>query len=59
LDIKIFGSSIVGGDLQIPAFHKTFLEGQIERTGYVVTSGSDFSAVVSEDITAPLGWLIE
>jgi Double-GTPase 1 len=59
LVVKIFGVSIVGGDLEAdPDFRQRFLEGDLNTAGYVVT---EINGVMREeqDLTLPLAWLAE
>jgi hypothetical protein len=59
LDLKSFGVSIVGGDLEAdPDFRKKFLEGDINNAGYVVTE-VDGATREDHDLTLPLAWLAE
>lgn len=59
LDIKFFGSSVVGGDLEAdPAFRQRFFEGDLNDSGYVV---QEVDGKVDEelDLTLPIAWLAE
>lgn len=58
LNIKIFGCSIVGGDLDIPEFVTTFLNEEIEKSGYVIMKNSDDTYSETKDITQPINWLL-
>lgn len=58
LDIKIFGSSIVGGDLNVNAFIDEFFDQNINNTGYIVEQGTDGNISKSGDITKPINWLL-
>ncbi|MGQ0699902.1 MAG: hypothetical protein ACT4PZ_16870 [Panacagrimonas sp.] len=56
LDIALFGTSVVGGDLsKDPKFRDAFLEKRIEQSGFVV----DAAGQRHDDITLPVAWLIE
>ena len=59
LDIKLFGTSVVGGDLEAdPAFRQRFFEGDLNTSGYVV---QEIDGKVREelDLTLPIAWLAE
>lgn len=59
LDIKVFGMSVVGGDLEEdPEFKEEFLNKGFSGSGYVVT---EINGVLEwdPDITLPVAWLIE
>jgi hypothetical protein len=59
LEVKVFGISVVGGDLKDdPDFRKKFFEGDFDTAGYVVKQAD---GVVSEeqDLTLPIAWLVE
>ena len=58
LKIKVFGSSIVGGDLKVDDFVKAFLNGNIDDSGYIVSTGTNNETVKTEDITEPINWLL-
>ncbi|WDH19918.1 hypothetical protein [Pseudomonas chlororaphis] len=56
LDIKVFGVSIVGGDLNDdPTFRAQYLEKHISEQGYVSVQESD-SVQTVEDVTLPIAW---
>jgi hypothetical protein len=59
LKVKVFGVSVVGGDLQAdPDFRQKFLESDFDTAGYVV---EEIDSVVREepDLTMPIAWLAE
>jgi hypothetical protein len=59
LDIKLFGTSVVAGDLEAdPAFRQRFFEGDLNTSGYVV---QEIDGKVREelDLTLPIAWLAE
>jgi hypothetical protein len=59
LEVKIFGVSVVGGDLEVdPDFRQEFLNGDIDTAGYVV---EQIEGVVRDvhDLTLPIAWLAE
>lgn len=58
LNIKVFGSSIVGGNLDVVDFMQQFLKGDIDDSGYIVMDGQGYSHERPLDITEPLKWLI-
>lgn len=58
LNIKVFGTSIVGGDLNDdPEFKATYFDRDITEHGYVVVQESDRVQTV-DDITLPIAWAI-
>lgn len=58
LSIKIFGASIVGGDLNDdPDFKETYFDKHITEHGYVVVQEPD-SIQMGDDITLPIAWAI-
>ena len=59
LNVKVFGCSIVGGDLEEEEFEQTFLNGNIEETGYIVHYNEIGELVKDEDVTKPINWLLE
>jgi Double-GTPase 1 len=58
LEVKVFGVSVVGGDLQAdPEFRQRFFEsGDFDKAGYVA---EEIDGIVSEepDLTRPIAWL--
>jgi hypothetical protein len=57
LEVKVFGVSVVGGDLQAdPDFRQKFFESDLDAAGYVV---EEIDATVREepDLTMPIAWL--
>lgn len=59
LEIRTFGVSVVGGDLDVDAdFRKRFLQGNLSDAGYVVTEQGGRSERRA-DISLPIAWLIE
>ena len=59
LDIKVFGTSVVGGDLERDdAFRAHFVQGDLRSSGFVVTTNNGRSEE-SLDLTLPITWLIE
>ncbi len=58
LDIKVFGSSIVGGDFKVEDFVKAFLEKEIDETGYIVYQDGEKSSDECKDLTEPVNWLL-
>ncbi|MCZ4323163.1 hypothetical protein [Pseudomonas anguilliseptica] len=58
LSIKIFGTSIVGGDLNDdPEFKATYFDKHITEHGYVVVQELDRVQMI-DDITLPIAWAI-
>lgn len=58
LDVKVFGVSVVGGDLVDPKFRNAFFEQGLKAAGYTVEDG-DVGAAVTEDVTVPVAWVVE
>ena len=59
LEVKVFGVSVVGGDLEVdPDFRQKFFKEDFDTAGYVV---EQTDGVVSEerDLTLPIAWLAE
>jgi hypothetical protein len=59
LEVKAFGLSVVGGDLQAdPEFRERFFEEDFDTTGYVV---QEINGVVRKepDLTLPIAWLAQ
>jgi hypothetical protein len=58
LELKIFGTSILGGDLHSADFAKDYFDDNKNTSGYIVQI-SDHKVVKKEDITIPICWLLE
>jgi Double-GTPase 1 len=59
LHVRIFGVSIVGGDLDCDeSFKKEFCEGDLRTSGYTVLEVNG-KAVRDPDLTLPVSWLVE
>jgi hypothetical protein len=58
LNIKVFGSSIVGGDFKVEDFVKAFLTKDIDETGYVVSQDGHVASAQQTDLTEPVNWLL-
>jgi hypothetical protein len=59
LNVKVFGCSIVGGDLSDQEFEQTFQELKIEEVGYIVYEDENGNIIKSNDVTKPINWLLE
>jgi hypothetical protein len=60
LEIRLFGVSVVGGDLENDKeFKKGYDAGEIKDFGYTVTIGDDGKIAKQGDLTLPLSWLME
>lgn len=58
LDIKVFGLSIIGGDLDDdPAFREEFLKTDVSDQGYVVLQNDDNCEKIA-DVTLPIAWAV-
>jgi hypothetical protein len=60
LDVRIFGLSVVGGDLQADAqFRAAFLDKPFDECGWVVVpDGSDGRWRTDTDLTLPVAWVV-
>ena len=58
VDVRIFGLSVVGGDLSIPAFRDKLLVSGIPGNGLVVFE-EDGKVVEDKDVTVPIQWLLK
>lgn len=57
LEVRVFGTSVVGGDFTDPAFKGKFLEtGDLKTSGYCILSDGKTE---DPDLTVPVAWLIE
>lgn len=60
LNVQVFGSSVVGGDLEDdPAFKKRFDQGELKNFGYVARPDGNGGSTIKSDMTLPVSWLIE
>jgi hypothetical protein len=60
LEIRLFGTSVVGGDLENdPEFKTRFQNGDIKDFGYSVVDIGDHQVSEIRDLTLPLSWLME
>lgn len=59
LDVKIFGCSIVGGDLLVQDFVDAFLNGDIDQSGYIIELDPQQAIIENKDLTRPINWLLE
>ena len=57
LDIGIFGSSVVGGELADQAFKNDYLEGEIVESGYIM-DGTVEPVQETGDISLPVSWVL-
>ncbi len=57
VDVRVFGLSVVGGDLSDPTFRDVLLEEGVLGHGYVVFEQSG-KVEESKDVTVPLQWLL-
>jgi hypothetical protein len=59
LEIEVFGSSVVGGDLKDDQeFKRRFHQHDPTKLGYVVSARSDGKTEAHEDLTLPIAWLL-
>ena len=58
LEVKVFGTSVVGGDLKVEDFMKAFLEKTIDETGYSLFQDGKKSSEHTPDLTEPVNWLL-
>lgn len=59
LEVKVFGLSIVGGNLSAETFMNSFLEKDIDTEGYIVTWDEKDGLQEIKDITNPISWLLK
>lgn len=61
LDVKIFGLSIVGGDLKDdPEFRDQFLDSALDNHGWVAIHDREKKSWIKQpDITLPVSWLVD
>lgn len=59
LDVRVFGCSVVGGDLNSEDFGKVFQEQNIHEVGYIVYENTDGEVIRENDVTKPVSWLLE
>jgi hypothetical protein len=60
LEIRLFGMSVVGGDLaDDEEFRARFQGGNIKDFGYTVVETQDKQVSNERDLTLPLAWLME
>jgi hypothetical protein len=58
LDVKVFGISVVGGDLAVDQeFREAFLKGNFADSGYTVTEKNG-EIVKDSDMTRPIAWVL-
>lgn len=58
VEVKVFGSSILGGDLTLEEFQKEYLNNDIDDLGYIISTNADGKPEKINDITAPIAWLL-
>jgi len=58
LNVKVFGLSSIGGNLDAAEFSKKFKEGESDHKGYVVTRDIDNNLKTINDITSPIEWIL-
>jgi hypothetical protein len=60
IDVKVFGSSIVGGDLENDEdfMNKFLADGDIHKCGYVICD-TEKGIIEEKDVTEPIRWLLE
>ncbi|PZO52404.1 MAG: hypothetical protein DCF16_09465 [Alphaproteobacteria bacterium] len=59
LDVRVFGVSILGGDLDEASFKQQFLDGELEKAGYVVSHDEAGAQQRTTDISLPIAWVVE
>lgn len=60
LEVRLFGMSVVGGDLENDEeFRGRFRNGDIKDFGYAVVETKDHQVSQERDLTLPLSWLME
>lgn len=59
LEVEVFGSSVVGGDLNDDEeFKRRYIETAMTKPGYVVVSSSTAHAEHRADFTLPIAWVL-
>lgn len=58
LEVKIFGSSILGGDFSVDDFVKKYESVDFDELGYVVTETPNEKPETIPNITLPIAWLL-
>lgn len=58
LDIGVFGSSVVGGELTDVAFKDDYLGGDLVESGYII-DGTVTPAQETTDISRPVSWVLK
>ncbi|WP_085708915.1 MULTISPECIES: hypothetical protein [unclassified Pseudomonas] len=59
LDVKVFGLSVVGGDLKIDTdFRDDFLESDIDSHGWVAVQDRSGTWYRDNDLTLPMAWVV-
>lgn len=59
LDVRVFGVSIIGGDLADEDFKRDYLKSDPAAAGFVVFSGEAEAVERSADIALPVDWVVE
>jgi hypothetical protein len=57
LDVKVFGSSIVGGDFTIDEFVQRYQSGDVDNAGYIMNKEDDNWSEI-QNLTTPIHWLL-
>ncbi len=57
VEIEVFGVSVVGGDFRDEAFKAQFLDGRVDKFGYVVTGPG--AGPHPPDVTIPVRWVLD
>ncbi len=59
LDVRVFGVSILGGDLADNDFKQRFLDGDLAQAGYVISHDEAGELTQTVDISLPIAWVVE
>jgi len=58
LDVRLFGSSIVGGDFSVNEFVKKYQSNDSDNFGYIITKNQNNEWEEVADLTLPIEWLL-
>lgn len=59
LDVRVFGMSILGGDLADEKFKQEYLDGELSSAGFAVWGGDTDQLERTSDVSAPVAWVVE
>jgi hypothetical protein len=59
LDVRCFGVSIVGGDLNEQKFQEEFFENEVDEMGFVTFTDENNAVCRDRDLSLPVAWLVD